>query len=136
MTYFSYAFKYSTVTLNTVALKPTPPATIFFLVKFLKIIHYFLQMSIILNNFCSINSVLLKLIYVTSQLKAKSSDKLYSVMPKSKNITAQKMKLFIKDFFSKCDQICWIIRIWSHLLKKSLMENFIFCAVCYDISNY
>ena len=20
--------------------------------------------------------------------------------------------------------------IWSHLLKKSLMENFIFCAVC------
>ena len=22
-----------------------------------------------------------------------------------------------------------ILRIWSHLLKKSLMENFIFCAV-------
>ena len=32
------------------------------------------------------------------------------------------MKFSIKDFFSKCDQI----RIWSHLLKKSLMENFIF----------
>ena len=35
----------------------------------------------------------------------------------------------IKDFLSKCDQICSFLRIWSHLLKKSLMENFIFCAV-------
>ena len=38
--------------------------------------------------------------------------------------TAQKMKFSIENFFSKCDQIHW-----SHLLKKSLMENFIFCAV-------
>ena len=37
--------------------------------------------------------------------------------------TAPKMKFSIKDFFSKC------LRIWSYLLKKSLMENFIFCAV-------
>ena len=43
--------------------------------------------------------------------------------------TAQKMKFSIKDFFSKCDQICGNLGIWSHLLKKSLMENFIFCAV-------
>ena len=43
--------------------------------------------------------------------------------------TAQKMKFSIKDFFSKCDQIRWKLRIWSHLLKKSSMENFIFCAV-------
>ena len=43
--------------------------------------------------------------------------------------TAQKMKFSIKDFFSKCDQICSFLRIWSHLLKKFLMENFIFCAV-------
>ena len=43
--------------------------------------------------------------------------------------TAQKMKFFIKDFFSKCDQIRSFLRIWSHLLTKSLMENFIFCAV-------
>ena len=35
----------------------------------------------------------------------------------------------MKDFFSKCDQIYMKLRIWSHLLKKSLMENFIFCAV-------
>ena len=26
-------------------------------------------------------------------------------------------------------QNCSFLRIWSHLLKKSLMENFIFCAV-------
>ena len=44
-------------------------------------------------------------------------------------LTAQKMKFSIKDFFSKCDQIRSLLRIWSNLLKKSLMENFIFCAV-------
>ena len=43
--------------------------------------------------------------------------------------TAQKMKFSIKDFFSKGDQIRGFLRIWSHLLKKSLMENFMFCAV-------
>ena len=43
--------------------------------------------------------------------------------------TIQKMKFPIKDFFSKCDQIRSFLRIWSHLLKKSLMENFIFCPV-------
>ena len=43
--------------------------------------------------------------------------------------TAQKMKFFINDFFSKCDQICSFLRVWSHLLRKSLMKNFIFCAV-------
>ena len=42
---------------------------------------------------------------------------------------AQKMKFPIKDFFSRCDQIRSKLWIWSHLLKKSLMENFIFCAV-------
>ena len=30
------------------------------------------------------------------------------------------------DYFSKCDQIR---RNWSHLLKKSLIENLIFCAM-------
>ena len=45
--------------------------------------------------------------------------------------TAQKMKFFIKDFLSKCDQIRRKLRIWSHIMKKSLMENFIFCAVIF-----
>ena len=39
------------------------------------------------------------------------------------------MQFSIKDFLSKCNQIRWELRIWSHLLKKSLMENFILCAV-------
>ena len=39
------------------------------------------------------------------------------------------MKFYIKDFFSKCDQIRGFLWIWSHLLKKSLMENFIFYVV-------
>ena len=47
--------------------------------------------------------------------------------------TAQKIfplrKFAIKDFFSKCNQICSFMRIWPHLLRKFLMENFIFCAV-------
>ena len=43
--------------------------------------------------------------------------------------TVQKISFSIKDFFSKCDQIRSFLRIWSHLLKKSLMENFIFCIV-------
>ena len=46
-------------------------------------------------------------------------------------LTAQKLKFSIKDFFSKCDKIRRKMRIWSHLLKKSLMENFIFCAVTF-----
>ena len=41
------------------------------------------------------------------------------------SITVQKIKFPIKNFFSKCDQL----RIGPHLLKKSLMERFIFCVV-------
>ena len=39
------------------------------------------------------------------------------------------MAFSIKDFFSKCDQIRRFLWIWSHLLKKSLMGNFIFSIV-------
>ena len=39
------------------------------------------------------------------------------------------MKLPVKDFLSKVDQIRSHPLIWSYLLKKSLMENFILCAV-------
>ena len=39
------------------------------------------------------------------------------------------MKFSIKYFSRKCDQIRSFLRIWSHLLKKSLMENFIFYGV-------
>ena len=45
-----------------------------------------------------------------------------------KEHTKQKIKFSMKDFFSKCDQIRSFLQISLHLLKKSLMENFIFCA--------
>ena len=43
------------------------------------------------------------------------------------NNTAQKMEFSIKDSFSKCDQSR--LGVWSYLLRKSSIENFIFCAV-------
>ena len=46
------------------------------------------------------------------------------------------MKFSIKDFSSKCDQIRRFLWIWSHLLEKSLMENFIFCAVLIKLKKY
>ena len=42
---------------------------------------------------------------------------------------SQKMKFSIKNLLSKYDQIRSSLQICSHLLKKSLMEKFIFCAV-------
>ena len=53
------------------------------------------------------------------------------------SFTVQKMKFSIKDVFSKCDQtrsfrsFRSFLQIWSHLLKESLMENFIFCVVIF-----
>ena len=38
--------------------------------------------------------------------------------------TAQKMKFFMKDFVNTCNQIRSFLQIWSHILKKYLMENF------------
>ena len=44
--------------------------------------------------------------------------------------TTQEIKFSINGFFSKRDQISSLLRIWSHLLKKPLMENFIFVQCC------
>ena len=43
------------------------------------------------------------------------------------------MKFSVRDFLRKWDQILKKQRIWSYLLKKSLMENFIFRAVSFTI---
>ena len=49
------------------------------------------------------------------------------------SITAQKNEVFHYGFlFSKCNQIRSFLRIWSYLLKKLVMENFILCAVNID----
>ena len=53
----------------------------------------------------------------------------YFLQVYNKGNTAQKIKCSITDFFSKCNQIRRKLRIWSHFLKKSLMQSFIFCAV-------
>ena len=45
------------------------------------------------------------------------------------------MKFSFKDFFSKCDQIRSFLQIWSHFLKKFLMENFVFYGVNIKASN-
>ena len=46
---------------------------------------------------------------------------------------AQIMKFLFKDFLRKRDQMRSFLRIWSHLLKKSLIENFIFYVVGYKL---
>ena len=43
--------------------------------------------------------------------------------------TVQKMKLSVKNFFSKCEQIRNFLRRCSHLLKKSTVESFIFSTM-------
>ena len=52
-----------------------------------------------------------------------------SVLHESYRKAAQKLKFSIKDFFSKRDQIRRKLRIWSRLLKESVIEIFIFSAV-------
>ena len=57
-----------------------------------------------------------------------SSDK--SVVNSIKPVLLSEIPMTI--FFLLLHEKCFP-RIWSHLLKKSLMENFIFCAVFYFI---
>ena len=58
---------------------------------------------------------------------------LYTVLSLPRLVTKiihwTKNEVYIKYFFSKCDQIHSFLQMWSHLLKKSLLENFRFCAV-------
>ena len=62
--------------------------------------------------------------------KLRKRNKLIKIAETSEpECTAQKTEFSIKDFFSKCDQIHRKLWICAHLLKISLMENFIFCAV-------
>ena len=39
------------------------------------------------------------------------------------------MKFSTQDLFTKFDEIRIFLRIWSHLMKKSLVGNLIFVAV-------
>ena len=73
--------------------------------------------------------------FVTSVWDSCKASYVFHTFAFQTRITAQKMKFSIKGFFGKCDQICSFMRIWSHLLKKSLMENFIFCAAYWECTN-
>ena len=44
-------------------------------------------------------------------------------------INAKKLNFFAKNLCSKCEHIRLNLQIYSHLLNKSLTENFIFCVV-------
>ena len=59
--------------------------------------------------------------FILEKLKGDYISRVHCKKNKLKNL-----KFSIKDFFSKCGQIRSFPRIWTHLLKKSLIENFIF----------
>ena len=68
----------------------------------------------------------LKIQIFSGGIKREQSDEVKVYWP---HYTAKKMNFSIKFFLGKCEQICRKLRVWSHLLKKFLMENIIFCAV-------
>ena len=82
-----------------------------------------------MTSYMKINTASEKII--NYRVTSPSNQKLTKHFPANIYIIAQKMKFSIKEFFSKCDQIRSLLRIWSHLPKKSLMEYFIFCAVLF-----
>ena len=85
--------------------------------------HYFKKpqsMPIFKMSYCSIRKIQPK----KSSLISMPRDTTLFMNFKAHPCT--KMKFTIRDFFSKCDQIRMKLPIWLQLLKKSLMENFIF----------
>ena len=70
-----------------------------------------------------------KKINVTNHIQTKLAIEIMIIYTIKYNSLHKKWSFSIKDFFSKCDQIRSFLRIWLHLLKKSLTKNFIFCAV-------
>ena len=46
----------------------------------------------------------------------------------SSKCLAQRMITYVTDVSSKCEEIASFLRIWSHSLKKSLMQN-VLCSV-------
>ena len=69
---------------------------------------------------------------ILTRLQQLMEDRLASII----NDPLYKSEVSLKDFFSKCDQIRRKLQIWSHLLKKFFMGNFIFCAVTHCIKPY
>ena len=78
---------------------------------------------------CCLGYILKQIFYATFCLISKLFNLSKIIFNSAVTPSAQKMRFSIKDFFSKCDHIRRKLRIWSHVPKKSLMENFIFSAV-------
>ena len=70
-----------------------------------------------------------QLTFTCSKSTIKTLKKVWNKFITKNAITTQKIKFSIKGSFGKCDQIRSFQRIWSHLTRKSLIENLIFCAV-------
>ena len=49
--------------------------------------------------------------------------------PNLNKYTAQIINFSLRNFFSKCQQICRNLSLWSDIQKKSLTENFSFCSL-------
>ena len=90
------------------------------------IVHFFSNLNSLSNVMLERISLPLLDISSKSMVLVSTSLRLISKWHLSGLLTAQKIKFSIKNFFSKCDQIRRKLRIWSHLLKRSLMENLIF----------
>ena len=84
-----------------------------------------------LNKTLDYFTVTINLLFLLSYKSEFSTEKFVD----KKFFTTQKMKFSIKGFFTKCDQIHSLLWVWSHLPKKSLMENFISCAVRWVCKN-
>ena len=91
--------------------------------KFFPILYFCEAILVIVqvsrSRFFLTDSVIINIIYIIHTVVGiRSKHYKWNVI----KLTAQKLKFSIKDFFSKYYQIR------RHLLKKSLMENFFFCA--------
>ena len=62
-------------------------------------------------------------------LQSKNVDLIENSYITEVHLGTKKMKFSFKNYLCKCDQIRSYMRIWSHLLKKFSMKNFIFCKV-------
>ena len=91
--------------------------------------------------FCRLFHVLGKFSFATAKGGLDSYHQWVNIRVASKHCTKNKMKFSIKDFFSKCGQICIFIRIWSHMLRKIPNTKLYFlcsasCRMTYDLQSF
>ena len=97
--------------------------------KCLSVINNFFQQ--ILNSSSAQIQILLAACQMFAMVKTSDNGTGWKseLTPFLDHLTAQKIKFSSKNLFSKCDQIPSFLQIWSHLLRNSFMENFIFSAM-------